>query len=1408
MADAAKPEAKPAKYEPPKELDAKASVQKFMGRAKRQPVDQAEYFYNLRATHIVMFVSSALMLWSFVWMFKKDYVRDWKDYQGTYQALEFEKLFFDINALREAEKADQEPIRALDGKIEAFLARFRKPSPDAKGFPLKAAIFDPEADQKVPLLRERPDVHVVVDAEKKKLRIAERAEIEGEFYDRQMQSNFAKDKMGAVRFQFEEAHHHFQEARRTGGEAHERHYRHWEKEWERVNREVQEKKDAFEQIEKLKDFYEDLATLLESRPVPGVYEVVEEGEALTLEKLRERRARLTRDLEEKQARFEKEHPGIPKNRLRNLPMADMADPTLKVRQVILEEKDLKDQLNFTRIVKVDRCHTCHVGIANPGYEVTIDRTKEKEEERHTFKNPFLRSYVAHARGTAEARDCAICDEKGRREDEYKRKLPQPLVAHGAWDSDDQVRFTKALMAHPRLDLYVSDSSRHPLAKFGCTICHEGDGRDTDFTRVVHTPEDEVQANLWRKRHGTPYGEEHYNWNYRELWDLPMIQTKFLQSSCRRCHTDRVELDGAEKYAQGMKLFERAGCYGCHRTDTYQMLPKDKDPANPKSDPVRHARRPGPPLTRIAAKTTEDWAKKWLMDPRDFRPTTRMPQFFQLSNARKRVNKNEHGPAAIDETAAACIAEYIWSLSEKEDKDPDPPGLQGDAARGASVVAQVGCVACHKVEETTPQLYADQGKSRFLEEFAPSLSRIGSKVTSRKWLYHWVRNPKHHFKDSRMPRLRLTEQEAVDVVEYLVTLRKPEWEQKPAPQVNEKVLDDLILEQLSKGPVFEARAKLERLRRIEAGSEEQRDDKGQLKRNEKGEPLKLQDAKARRLWIGKKLVLNYGCYSCHELRQEHKDHWLEKEIPAEWANLEGIGVELTGAQPFGSKHWDRLDFGFAASDGVNHLGVTFKHGTTGKEIKASVAETRVHWLAAKLDNPRVFDGGKEESKPFDELLRMPLFAFSPQEIELLQTFVLGFTDHEVTGLVETAKHRLKPDGIALNRGERIVRDENCRACHRLALDRFEIEWERTVEGRKMSSNVWVEGAKRKDDFTPEQVAQLAGPWGIPKEAKLASYAWASDHRTLAHTGAVNPANLFVAEAGGEKWYLDTDPKGGKIRRRVKRHLPQDGGEILPHLRQYKIQLNRDYVKEREKLLDKIDESKPPQTALLEKELKEKFPVEKILDPNALGDFETRFPPMLRTQGVKTQADWLFRFLKSPWPIRPPLSPVQPGAKTLFDLGIRMPTFEFEDEEAASLVRWFAIRDLSVEHREVYPHTAIPEREPAFVAREKEAMTKAGKVVHDQNTGCAGCHYLRGQAPPGDPVKHAPDLADVQNRLRPRWLYDWVEEPLKIYPGTTMTMFDFKPLFQGAPDPQKAGVQAAVRYLLNLDTLSPKTVNPGK
>jgi len=82
---------------------------------------------------------------------------------------------------------------------------------------------------------------------------------------------------------------------------------------------------------------------------------------------------------------------------------------------------------------------------------------------------------------------------------------------------------------------------HPVASFGCTACHSGQGRAMN-TREAH-------------------GEEHTH------WDFPIIPSQYIQGACAQCHDyEMLRKEGGEKVAQGEKLFSEKGCRGCHKVD--------------------------------------------------------------------------------------------------------------------------------------------------------------------------------------------------------------------------------------------------------------------------------------------------------------------------------------------------------------------------------------------------------------------------------------------------------------------------------------------------------------------------------------------------------------------------------------------------------------------------------------------------------------------------------------------------------------------------------------------------------------------------------------------------------------------------------------------------------------------------
>ncbi|MBE7560437.1 c-type cytochrome [bacterium] len=79
---------------------------------------------------------------------------------------------------------------------------------------------------------------------------------------------------------------------------------------------------------------------------------------------------------------------------------------------------------------------------------------------------------------------------------------------------------------------------HPPEKFGCTVCHRGQGRALTF--------EEAKA-------------------VGHHWDYPLLPPEYTQSSCGLCHTGpEVEHRGGEVYALGERLFGEKGCRACHR----------------------------------------------------------------------------------------------------------------------------------------------------------------------------------------------------------------------------------------------------------------------------------------------------------------------------------------------------------------------------------------------------------------------------------------------------------------------------------------------------------------------------------------------------------------------------------------------------------------------------------------------------------------------------------------------------------------------------------------------------------------------------------------------------------------------------------------------------------------------------
>ncbi|HXG59092.1 MAG TPA: c-type cytochrome [Thermoanaerobaculia bacterium] len=624
----------------------------------------------------------------------------------------------------------------------------------------------------------------------------------------------------------------------------------------------------------------------------------------------------------------------------NAPMLDFIAPTFRIEQVIVN--DLFIDMNYLQVPRVDRCQTCHRAIDVPGYESKKEAGRlaaELQAKLDSFQIPPQRREETEKR-----------IEQLRRRAEAPRDIRNPF------------------RTHPKLDLFVGSSSPHPLLEYGCTGCHRGQDRGTEFSRAGHTPASRRMEKRWKKASWLTLGFfplpsdfEKRNWGYapNPYLETPMYPRQYYEAACIKCHSGQMEVSGGgEKINRATAMLELYGCHACHRINNWRFA---------------DLRKPGPDLNGIAEKTTPEWAFRWIADPHAFRPTTRMPSFF--------FQRNMIGPTVppdekarnirYQEAEIHSIVTYLFAKSTR--RQWQAPG-GGDAVRGRQIVETVGCLACHVSEETVKD--GESGRVRPARRTDFPLERnfgfnlVGTGTKSHPgWLFHWVKNPKGYYAGAPMPSLRLTDAEAADVTAYLMTLRKPEFMQRPV-----RPPDPNAVFELAKGYMV--------------GTMTIRDAEARLRAMPLQEQL---------VFLGQRSIEKYGCYSCHEIRG--------------FEGLKPIGTELTTE---GSKNVHLFDFGFVHD---------YEHEDGKRE---HVLHTVPSWIYNKLRSPRIYDDAR--TKPYNDKLKMPNFHLTEEEAQALTMVVAGLTKERVAAHRLAATD---PRSRAIEEGRKLISQNNCRGCHVIA-----------------------------------------------------------------------------------------------------------------------------------------------------------------------------------------------------------------------------------------------------------------------------------------------------------------------------------------------------------------------------------------
>jgi mono/diheme cytochrome c family protein len=1130
--------------------------------------------------------------------------------------------------------------------------------------------------------------------------------------------------------------------------------------------------------------------------------------------------------------------------VRALPVLDGFASPVKIQQYTLN--DLPIDYAFKYVTRYDRCTTCHLAIDRGNFDADTLRGLKSVPEDMPKRLDQARELLFER------------EKRGEKLGFDPSDLPKEV-----WKVDLTDAQIKQYAAHPHLHLFADSNSPHPAEKFGCSICHGGQGSATEFGLAAHTPNDARQKHEWE--HGP------FHWEPSHFWDWPMLPARFVESSCLKCHYQVTDLANAAavssardgkivadgpgaKVLKGYNLLRENGCFGCHEIAGMKggrsVGPDLRLEPNPALDALTPAernelladatnppgtlRKVGPSLYRLTEKTNQEWTRKWIAAPRTFRPDTKMPHFYGLSNNNKEAlegtSQEEFPNAEIH-----AITYYLFSESQKylngsdtfrqallsrkkeleelqannlisdaqkkelvlvhrrleyvtppapltdaritgSDGNPvavpplpavDKRGEQVEAGRNLFTIK--GCLACHTHKDAPVP-----GQ----QTFAPNLSRLAAKIApeggdanaKRRWLIQWILNPNIHFPRTRMPITHLTPDEAAAIAAWLLGIKVDDWDQPEVATPKSETLAELVKVYLIKAPA---------MTKAEVRNILERQPDGITYRGLSEESVKTlaYDADERALkgpitddqlkwYIGKKSISRLGCFGCHN-------------VPG-FEYAKPIGTPLND---WGKKDPERLAFEDIEAYVKDHY--TFVDSMTDKDGHGPKAEngkepyekffaeaiehhTRDGFLNQKLMEPRSYDFNR--LRAWDDRLRMPQFKFARGPVQPLEgesaeqaetraeaeareavmTFVLGLVAEPIP-----LKYVYAPnsDRLAEAKGLHVLEKFNCAGCHQLKAGVYDF---------KANADV---------------IEKLTETYNSAKAR------FPSEHRFLDHNAWVGPPQP-TPDRVSMQGMPTTSAEEGQLVVRLTRALhfnvnANEAGDIPA----------ADFVILPEAAL--IGSGAPYGGVLAN--LLPNYLIDKKA-PNVTDDPTARsaLPPPLLREGEKVQPGWLFQFLRNPSKIRPVVV-------------LRMPRFNMSDDEAMTLVNYFAAVDRlgNPNIGLTAPYLMVPQKEdnywrekseeyvkrlqakpdelkkridalkplweqakiPAAAAEKnwKEGDAYAGdayRLVANENI-CLNCHQV-GTLTPKQLL--GPPLALAPERLRPDWSLRWIASPqrMMVYP----------------------------------------------